>query len=147
MRFLHLLLFSMLFAAAAILLSGCGVSGRTYVTSAGDMIKFRSGGQAREINGVAGVVYPNQVANYGDTRLTNSTGADLPLVSCGQFQTNCGESVWSDCTYNEGGGKVTLACEGGAKATFAVKSDGSLDGPTEGMWKHPEFAHLTRVRN
>ena len=33
MRFPHLLLFSMLFAAAVILLSGCGVSGRTYVTS------------------------------------------------------------------------------------------------------------------
>jgi hypothetical protein len=116
-------------AAAATILSGCGprgphVSGKTYETSAGDMIKFFENGEAREMNGVIGVMYGGQQIDF------DSNGMPLPV----------------ECKYSQKADKVTLTCDGVAGAVFTLNKDGSLSGPADGLWHHAEFSHMTESK-
>jgi hypothetical protein len=46
----------------------------------------------------------------------------------------------SNCTYTQNGANVTLICEGDTEQ-LTLQSDGSLNGPSDGM-----LAHLTRTK-
>ncbi|MGO8934043.1 MAG: hypothetical protein ACLPLZ_13215 [Terracidiphilus sp.] len=116
-------------AAVATPLTGCGpraprVSGKTYATSAGDLIKFFDNGEAREMNGVFGVMYGGQQIDF------DSNGLPTPI----------------ECKYNQNADKVTLTCDGVAGAVFTLNKDGSLSGPADGLWHHAEFSHMTESK-
>jgi len=98
------------------------VSGKLYVTSAGDLIKFWDNGIAVEINGEFGVVYAGQAIYFGED----------------------GHSPRTQCPYKQDGAKITLTIkDDGTTAVFTVNKDGSLTGPPEGIWGHTAFASLT----
>jgi hypothetical protein len=100
------------------------VTGRTYVTSDGDTIVFQANGRATERNGNPGIAYAGQAIFFG---------AD-------------GRSPRTACTYTQNENKIALACDEGAKAVYTINTDGSLEGPTAGMFRHTAFAHLTEQK-
>jgi hypothetical protein len=99
------------------------LQGKIYATSAGDRIAFFDNGRAVEVNGNIGMAYAGQSVYFGED----------------------GRSPRTECTYKQDGDKISLSCEG-EKGVFTMNPDGSLTGPTEGMWKHKDFAHLTEVK-
>ncbi len=97
------------------------VSGKVYVTSAGDWIKFWDNGIAVEINGEFGVMYAGQSIYFGED----------------------GHSPRTQCPYKQDGATITMTIkDDGTAAVFTVNKDGSLTGPPEGIWGHKAFMHM-----
>ena len=67
-------------------------------------------------------------------------GVTIEFDSGGKAVANLGPLMTSQCTYTQSGKQVSLVCEGDT-TVFTVASDGSLDGPPDGM-----LAHLTKVK-
>jgi hypothetical protein len=113
--------------AIALLSAGCGaqsVAGKTYVTSDGDTITFFPDGKATELNGNPTMIYAGQSLSF-DAQ---------------------GRPAGTSCTYSMTDNKVALDCGQGAVAGYIMSSDGSLDGPSAGLFGHASFSHLTRQR-
>ena len=118
-----------LLVMAALPFTGCGlhslsVSGKTYQTADGDLIKFFDKGEAREINGVFGTLYGGQSMDF------DSNGMPEPV----------------ECKYSQKADKVILNCEGVEGIVFTVNKDHSLTGPAEGLWHHTAFSHMSEVK-
>ena len=112
------------FVAVALLSAGCGtqsVAGKTYVTSGGDTIAFFPDGKATERNGNPTMIYAGQSLSF-DAQ---------------------GRPAGTSCTYSMTDNKVALDCGPGAVAGYVMSSDGSLDGPSAGLFSHAAFSHLT----
>jgi uncharacterized Zn-binding protein involved in type VI secretion len=99
------------------------VSGKTYVTLAGDSIVFHGDGTATERNGKNVMAYAGQAIN-------------------GVVRANGSNNLHTDCTYKQNGDMVILTYDRGAKVVFKVEIDGSLSGPPAGIWGQKAFAHL-----
>jgi hypothetical protein len=99
------------------------VTGKTYVTSDHDMIKFFDNGMAVELNGNRGMIYPKQAIYFGED----------------------GRSPRTVCKFKREQNTVALDCSG-TKAVFTVNPDGSLSGPTDGIWGHKSFATMTEQK-
>jgi hypothetical protein len=99
------------------------VSGKKYVTSAGDSIVFHGDGTATERNGKNVMAYAGQAIN-------------------GVVRADGSNNLHTDCTYKQNGDKVTLTYDQGVKAVFTVEIDGSLTGPPAGIWGQKAFAHM-----
>lgn len=100
------------------------VAGKTYVTPERDIIFFAKNGRALERNGNPTIAYAGQMIAFD----------------------NAGQLAGTPCDYKQDGDKISLTCGEGAKADYEIAADGSLQGPSEGMFKHPAFAHLTEQK-
>jgi len=75
----------------------------------------------------------------GHTYAGNGQLVTIQFQSDGKASTSMGPMT-SACTYTQSGTNVTLTCEGDTEQ-LTLASDGSLNGPPDGM-----LAHLTRVK-
>ena len=75
----------------------------------------------------------------GHTYAGNGQLVSIQFQSDGKAYTSMGPMT-SACTYTQNGNNVTLICEGDTEQ-LTLASDGSLNGPPDGM-----LAHLTRVK-
>jgi len=75
----------------------------------------------------------------GHTYAGNGQLVSIQFQSGGKAYASMGPMT-SACTYTQSGKNVTLICEGDTEQ-LALASDGSLNGPPDGM-----LAHLTRVK-
>ena len=75
----------------------------------------------------------------GHTYAGNGQLVSIQFQSDGKAYASMGPMT-SNCTYTQKGKDVTLICEGDTEQ-LALASDGSLNGPPDGM-----LAHLTRVK-
>ena len=75
----------------------------------------------------------------GHTYAGNGQLVSIQFQSGGKAYVSMGPMT-SNCTYTQKSKDVTLICEGDTEQ-LALASDGSLNGPPDGM-----LAHLTRVK-
>ncbi len=75
----------------------------------------------------------------GHTYAGNGQLVTIQFQSDGKAYTSMGPMT-STCTYTQSGNNVTLICEGDTEQ-LTLASDGSLNGPPDGM-----LAHLTRTK-
>jgi hypothetical protein len=75
----------------------------------------------------------------GHTYAGNGQLVSIQFQSGGKAYASMGPMT-SNCTYTQSGKNITLICEGDTEQ-LTLASDGSLNGPPDGM-----LAHLTRVK-
>ena len=75
----------------------------------------------------------------GHTYAGNGQLMSIQFQSDGKALASMGP-LTSNCTYTQAGNEITLICEGDTEQ-LTMNSDGSLNGPPDGM-----LAHLTRVK-